>query len=390
MASDRAIRSLAALRNASSSRVLNLCNLSTARDAPKDILERPFFLSTNLNTTILLKHRLRANEIDLFPAPRSVATKVIIPFECSDLRIGGRSFFIGQIGFEELVQEVGNHKTPEALERDVALMDLIDQTPSLDPFMLRQKLRAHDYDPHPAYFSISAADLQRIQSYAVKELQQLTRLAHGSGGGGLAATGRMAAALLSTEVDEKLLPLRLALGMSPEEFAEGVFSWRGLIYYKWAIQDGWPQLMQTLREVASTAPIGAADADQRSIVASKKSVIGSARQIARDITRIISIYDASFCSFTLDNRPQLFREFLVRAPLAFGELGEKLGAMQHIASFWRYRFPKGIARKTSVDELLDIFEDFKRSLGIDEAKIAAPARCELEYGGLTSIATYAA
>ena len=187
MASDRAIRSLAALRNASSSRVLNLCNLSTARDAPKDILERPFFLSTNLNTTILLKHRLRANEIDLFPAPRSVATKVIIPFECSDLRIGGRSFFIGQIGFEELVQEVGNHKTPEALERDVALMDLIDQTPSLDPFMLRQKLRAHDYDPHPAYFSISAADLQRIQSYAVKELQQLTRLAQVAQGIGIVA-----------------------------------------------------------------------------------------------------------------------------------------------------------------------------------------------------------
>jgi hypothetical protein len=46
----------------------------------------------------------------------------------------------------------------------------------------------------------------------------------------------------------------------------------------------------------------------------------------------------------------------------FYNLGEQLGAVQHIISFWRYRFPEGDRRLVSHDELMDMLLDFEDSL----------------------------
>jgi len=46
----------------------------------------------------------------------------------------------------------------------------------------------------------------------------------------------------------------------------------------------------------------------------------------------------------------------------FTDLGERLGAVNHITSFWNFRFPKGRPGRIGVEELIDIFSDFEASL----------------------------
>ena len=58
-------------------------------------------------------------------------------------------------------------------------------------------------------------------------------------------------------------------------------------------------------------------------------------------------------------------DFLLNAPSMFLELGEKMGSMSHIASFWRYRFPDGAPKLADADELMSIFLDFAQSFGLD-------------------------
>jgi hypothetical protein len=53
---------------------------------------------------------------------------------------------------------------------------------------------------------------------------------------------------------------------------------------------------------------------------------------------------------------------LLAAPDMFMSLGEQSGAVQHILSFWRYRFPIGRRVTVSPDELMDIFLDFEDGL----------------------------
>ena len=49
----------------------------------------------------------------------------------------------------------------------------------------------------------------------------------------------------------------------------------------------------------------------------------------------------AFADLVANQSPKTFRDFLLCAPYMFLELGEKLGAISHIVSFWRYRFPAG-------------------------------------------------
>ena len=111
-------RSLSALeRSASTSRVLNLLSVANANHGRPEYMEAPFFSNRVLNSAIIVKHRLRTDDLFLFNDFRATATKVIIPFERSDLNLGGRSFFIGQRGWTELLYEACNN--PPELARDV-------------------------------------------------------------------------------------------------------------------------------------------------------------------------------------------------------------------------------------------------------------------------------
>ena len=60
--------------------------------------------------------------------------------------------------------------------------------------------------------------------------------------------------MLSNQIDEKLEPLRLTLGLTGNDFREGVFSWRGFLYYKWSMGKFWPDVMGVLREINAVTP----------------------------------------------------------------------------------------------------------------------------------------
>jgi hypothetical protein len=47
----------------------------------------------------------------------------------------------------------------------------------------------------------------------------------------------------------------------------------------------------------------------------------------------------------------------------FLDLGEKLGAISHIVSFWQYRFPPVRPRGVDAEELSAIFQDFASGFG---------------------------
>ena len=162
-----------------------------------------------------------------------MATKIIIPFDLDDLRAGGRSLFVDQRGYADILRDAGNYNS-EALERDLSVLRLLNAVPSLDPFLLREHLRNNEIEVAPCYFAISEGDQERMHDFVAGEMSQ-----PGAAGGAAAAAdasaNRLVAAMLSNQMDEKLEPLRLTLGLTGNDFREGVFSWRGFLYYKWSM-----------------------------------------------------------------------------------------------------------------------------------------------------------
>ncbi len=140
LSSDRTYRSLRGLeKTASTSRVLNLAALAARNAHNPDHERKPFFVAASLNGAVIVRHRLREQEREAFDRSRFTATKLIIPFERSDLGLGGRSVFVQERGWLDAFEELRG-EAPD-LQRDVAVLEAIDELPSLDPFLLREHLR---------------------------------------------------------------------------------------------------------------------------------------------------------------------------------------------------------------------------------------------------------
>jgi hypothetical protein len=356
---DRSVRFLSALGGASTSRVLNLYRIAADHSDNPEHAEKPLFLSSLINRALLLKHRTRADEAYLFPSPKAVATKIIIPFDFTDLRAGGRSLFVDQRGYCDMLRSAGNY-SGDALDRDLWVLRLLNAVPSLDPFLLREHLRNNKIEVASTYFAISEGDQARMHDFVSKEMSKLVLLAGGSDN---KSGNRLVSAMLSNQIDEKLEPLRLTLGLTGNDFREGVFSWRGFLYYKWSMGKFWPDVMGVLREINRIQPMGGQTPEQKVYLASaRRSIIDRVRDNGNDVNKALAVYDASFRDLVENQSPRKFRDFLLSAPYMFLELGEKLGAISHIVSFWRYRFAPGNGPIDS-EELSAIFQDFTSGLG---------------------------
>ncbi|HKB96759.1 MAG TPA: hypothetical protein VKB94_07895 [Rhizomicrobium sp.] len=359
MANDRSVRFLSALAGASTSRVLNLFRIAADNAENPEHAEKPLFHSPIINRSFLLKHRTRADENYLFFGPRAVATKIIVPFDPADLRAGGRSLFVDQRGYADALREAG-HYSGDTLEHDLTVLRLLNAVPSLDPFLLREHLRNNGVEVSSSYFAISEGDQTRMHVFVSQEMSKLILLAGGAGD----SSNRLVSAMLSNQIDEKLEPLRLTLGLTGNDFREGVFSWRGFLYYKWSMGKFWPDVMSVLREINAIQPVGGLTPEQIVFLSSaRRNIIAMVRDNGNHVNKALAVYDTSFCDLVEHQSPKKFRDFLLSAPYMFLELGEKLGAISHIVSFWRYRFAPGGSTNIDGDELSAIFQDFSSGFG---------------------------
>jgi hypothetical protein len=379
---DRSFRSLSGLeRTASTSRVLNLAAVASQQAGDLDYETSPFFRAQTLNGAVIIKHRLRADETYVFEREKRISTKVIIPFERTDLSLGGRSLFVGQRGWIELLAQLRG--TVEDESRDVALLEALDELPSLDPFLLREHLKRRDFQIAACYFAISAGDLERMQRFVSAEIAKLVDLAYGGERGGNANISKLVHLLLSGQDDRRLEPLRLTLGLEGENFREGVFSWKGFLYYKWVLTSLWPELRSVIGELTEIKVVGPRDNELMHQVKEvgarvNQAILAQVRQVRASL----KVYDDAFAELTQQSNPMAFRDFLLKSPEMFLSLGERTGMVSHIATFWRYRFPKGRPLRVELDELFDILQDFHHGLAGDElAKVRPGENTLVDAGG---------
>ena len=363
---DRTVRSLADLKiTASTARTLNLHAVERRHGRSAEYLAKPLFRSPVLNRSIILKHRLRRNEQELCPGVRRIATKVILPLDQGDLNLGGRFFFIGQLGYEEVLREVASFRG-EIIERDAQLLAIMDTLPSLDPFLMRERLKQDGYVPARCYLDLSEADAERMYNFLRAEVEPLIGASFGDLDVAINhKSAKFADKILNNANDSDMEPLRMTLNMSRPQFEEGVFCWKGFIYYKWALKSLLPEVGPVADQIASVKTADTMDRESRTYVTSARMGLQAAiGEACRTANGALDVYDRAFRDLTLNGQPRAFREFLLKAPGMFYTLGERLGAVQHIVSFWRYRFPDGQKPQVNTDELIDILMDFEASLGI--------------------------
>jgi hypothetical protein len=157
--------------------------------------------------------------------------------------------------------------------------------------------------------------------------------------------------------------LRITLGLEGEKFTQGVFSWKGFIYYKWQFSETFQKLTRIGTEMDSVKIKGRIDKSNRDEIDElKKSIRGRIRDSAKSCQSVLSLYDDAFGDLVEQGNTAVFRQFLLDAPVLLIELGHSMGIISHITSFWAYRFNKEKERHIEVQEFLDILREFENGL----------------------------
>ncbi|EGF92256.1 hypothetical protein ABI_06900 [Asticcacaulis biprosthecium C19] len=363
-ASQKDIRSLSNLsESASTSRVLNLSHIYKLHASDSDYTDKPFFRNRQMNRSIILKHTVRQSERGLFSRPKRTATKIILPFDLNDLKLGGQSILVGQIGYDAFLKDI--YDTANLLDvHDVDVLQCLDELPSLDPFLVREHLARRRHRPASCYLKISPADVARMIGFANSEIESLVSTAFGSAL--QSGTAKLASKILSDELDHELEPLRKTLRLSGPQWSEGIFSWRGFLYFKWRLLELQDELKRVLTGLSTYQPLSTRDRSITDFLNEIRPRLAKRIIVAiGNLTRTLGVYDRAYHALVSGRDPGPFRRFLVEGPSMFFELGENIGILSHISSFWNYRVKSGRgAIRLSAEEYADLLIDYEDSLSI--------------------------
>lgn len=347
---------------ASTTRVLDLAFIEQRFRDTEDYQARPLFKCAQLNSSIIMKHALRLNERRLFNGMRITATKIVFPFSKSDLRLGGAGIFVGEHDFERTLKGRLQFADTRSFEADIDILTLLDSLPSFDPFLLRERLRQSGVEVARCYFEVSEADASRMQKFVTSQIAALVELAFsGANAAPRELSSRLAEKLMTDETAQSLEPLRATLRLSGDEYREGVFAWKGFLYYKWVIGEISPRIAELARSILSARVYNATREEIAALNTSRQRIVRILGVTMGSINSALAEYDEAFKALS-EGRPMAFRDFLLSAPKMFLEIGEAVGIVKHIDSFWRFRFPAGRTPTMDAEEANEVFHEFEFTL----------------------------
>ncbi len=349
--------------------MLNLALVAQRFGDTPEYTERPLFKNRRLNRALILKHTIRDAEREFISKRGTTVTKVILPYSTEDLSLGGTSFFVAQRDFQKQMRaSVGGYVDQLEFEADVEVLQIIDELPSFDPFLLRERLRRYGRDPARCYFDLSEADGARMRKFVEGEIGRLVELAFANGNGapGRNLSARMAEKLMTDETAQSLEPLRQTLQLQSEEYREGVFAWKGFLYYNWLVKELAPRLSDLARQILSAKTPLATPEERMYLQATRQRIVDALTSATNRVRTGLRSYNEAFEELAA-GKPTAFRDFLMRAPALFLSVGEALSMIMHIESFWRFRFGETGQLVMEPAEAMEIFGEFEATLGADHA-----------------------
>ncbi len=215
------------------------------------------FLTRELNNVILVKEPRPSRKISLYHFDHSIGTKLYFPYNGSRIYDGGKSVFIDDPEIRRILKHHAGldvETNNEDAERDLTLIGLLEELPSLDPFLVKDKLEIEGIGANEIYFEISASEWKAIQAHVSEKLKPIVAFAFpGSKDQEKGRAQFLLKKLWNTKDIEALMPIMDAFNLPREEASKIFSAWKGIMYYdfeynrslsKWRQNIEWMQLEQ--------------------------------------------------------------------------------------------------------------------------------------------------
>ncbi|RKQ96113.1 hypothetical protein [Maricaulis maris] len=357
------------VQGGTTSRIFDLWSTSRRHAHDFDFDRRPVFQHRRLNHAFLIKHTVRPHERAILPAELAVVTKLIIPVSIDDLGMGGHALFIEERRglpklrkFLDLASSSG-----DSLDADIDRLRELAALPSFDPFLLADRFLKHERPVDPRYFDIAPKERKAMQAYVARQIASVVAMAFGQKN--LAEDDeralKFAIELINGEETEKMNALRQTLGMTRDEFVKGMFGWKGVLYYRWKLNDVTDRLRRFVIDMDDLVIRGASANERQQINEIRRYILTETRQRWAALVSVLDDFNHEFERFCANGEATTIRNFLLKADGYFFHFGSDLSALTHVTSYWDYWWQHRDPGSLSARDAMEVFPSFLRSLTRD-------------------------
>lgn len=311
----------------------------------------PMFRNKYLNESIIFK--VVDSIVVRGQRQHGVETLIYFPYNHKNIYEGGDSILVSDPRrTEKLLHKCGLDPKREDQVDDAAwdnqIMDMIDQLPTLDPFLLKCKAQQIGIEDqlNEAYFNITLEEWNRIQRPIREKIDALVRKALGMESNN-ANVSEDVAAKIDQNISKFLKKIWEArdiegiedfvrgMEMPPDRAPDLFFAWKAICYYQVQFCEVEPSLRKLFAWIGNpktALPIdfgGLRHEVQDQINRDLKTLRTLFRDNYASIVGTLKTYEDSYREFIDANKPAPFKEFLANADRHYVDLAACLSGNTH-------------------------------------------------------------
>lgn len=343
---------------------MNLALLS--RDSAS---EKWLFSSHALNGAMLFKY---PNFPDRIPSGglfdggdlddfRPIETGIYIPYDVHRPREGGSAIYLRQKNCDVLLQDylgIRAESGNERLRRDLDRLLLLDNVPSLDPFLVRDYLDSQQVAYDPSYLQLNEKEVALIRQMISTKIAEIIDKAFAAGKRPAADRDRVVTALWNPALPEAR-DFIAAFGIGEADAPVVFAAWKGITFYQVQLRGIAPRVAEMLRWFGSRDAIPFDASMNRSfmdqLVMFRDRIITRLKAQVDETRTIMHEYDGAHAAF-LGGKPKQLIHFLKGARRTYWVLASCLSALNSSASIFFSDVKPSRGNRLSFEESAQMFQ----------------------------------
>jgi hypothetical protein len=287
-----------------------------------------------------------------------IGTTCYVPFDDANIATGGNSFELdGKNRKEALLDILGFDSAleSEAVKTDLALLKTLVELPSLDPFLLKERVISVGADVSELYFDIDESEFEEIKNYIIKKFRPITQRVIDPNSKNASETAEQFIMKLWDGRDlDYLKPITSVFRLPAESAGEIYYSWKGVTYYEFQYKRGQRPLLEFAAWLQKDAvPSHYVKADDRAeFERMSRDIAGAFARHLKNASEILKIYNDSYEDlFVRGGDPRPFIDFLKQSSTMFWDISASISAINHGVSVWQQRTKRTKENRLTADEL---------------------------------------
>ena len=251
----------------------------------------------------------------------------------------------------------------DTVRRDNAMVELLRELPSLDPFLLKERVQTLDVSVASGYFDITEDEFQDIKSYILQKFLPITeRVIDPKSPNFETLTEQFIMKLWDGRDLDYLKPITAVFRLPQDEASEIYYSWKGITYYEYQYKRGQKPLLDFAAWLhAKSIPSHYVKPEVKAEFERKsKDVAATFARHLKNASEILRIYNDGYEDlFVRGGAPGPFINFLKESSSFFWDISASISAINHGVSVWKQRTKNakdGMLPADELKRLLDILD----------------------------------